>query len=133
MKRLVIAMLLTLALALPAMAGETADLVMKAGSDYRATLTWTVPVTKAPVDLTGNSYAAQFRSAPYPGGVLFASYSTIVTSAPAGQMQLRLSRRQTAACSGKAGVWDLKQTDAAGVVSYRFGGTVKCLPTVTAP
>lgn len=114
-----------------AFSAETADLIMKAGADYRATLTWTVPTTKQPVDLTGNSYAAEFRSGP--GGTLYARYSTIVTNATAGQMQLRLSRRQTATLPGKTGVWDLKQTDAAGVVSYRFGGTVKVMPTVTAP
>jgi hypothetical protein len=120
-------------LAAPALAGETANLVMKAGADYRATLTWTTPGTGTAVNLTGNSYSAEFRSAPYPSGTLFARYSTIVTNSAAGQMQLRLSRAQTQANSGKAGVWDLKQTDAAGTVSYRFGGTVKVLPTVTAP
>lgn len=134
--RILLAALIVLALCIlsgRAFAGDTADLIMKAGADYRATLTWTMPGTKAVVNLTGNSYVAQFRSAPYPAGTLYATYSTIVTSASAGQMQLRLSHRQTATLSGKTGVWDLKQTDAAGQVSYRFGGTVKVMPTVTAP
>lgn len=130
-RKLAVAMVIIAVAAIVAHAADTADLVMRAGADYRATLTWTQPVTKAAVNLTGNSYAAQFRTAPYPGGALLATYSTVVTNAAAGQMQLRLSKAQTRALSGKAGVWDLKQTDAAGLVSYRFGGMAKCLPTVT--
>lgn len=127
---LLIAMALTLAI--PAFAGDTANLTMRAGADYRATLTWTDSASQ-PLNLTGNSYAAQFRSAPYPAGALFATYSCVVTNAVAGQMRISLSRAQTAALSGKAGVWDLKQTSADGSVSYRFGGTARVMPTVTAP
>lgn len=51
------------------------DIVMMAGADYELLLNVTSPLGGA-VDLVGNSYAAQFRSAPYPGGVLFATFST---------------------------------------------------------
>lgn len=126
MKRLIIILML---LAMPALAEEPA-LIMKAGGDFRATLTWSDKAGK-PINLTGNSYAAQFRSAT--GGALFATYSCVVTDAPKGQLQLRLSRAQTATLSGKSGVWDLRETSAAGVVTYQLGGTAKVLPTVTTP
>jgi hypothetical protein len=125
-------LILWLLVSVPAFAGETADLVMKAGADYRASLTWT-DATGTAINITGNSYAAQFRSAVYPAGTLFATYSTTITNAAAGQMRISLSRAQTAALSGKAGVWDLKQTTSGGEVKYRFGGTARVLPVVTAP
>lgn len=134
MKHLLLALWLVGALlAAPALAGDTANLVMKAGADYQSTLTWTVPGSGAAVNLTGNQYAAEFRSAPYPNGLLYARYSTIVTNAPGGVMKLRLSRAQTLPLYNKVGVWDLKQTSSDGRVDYRFGGTVKVLPPVTAP
>jgi hypothetical protein len=114
-------------------AADTYDIVMRAGADYRSTHAWTVKATGAVIDLTGNSYQAQFRSAPYPNGTLFAVYSTVVTDAPGGVMRLSLSRRQTVTLSGKSGVWDLKQVAADGTVSYRYGGTVRVIPVVTAP
>lgn len=51
------------------------DIIMQAGADYELLLNVKSPLGGA-IDLAGNSYAAQFRSAPYPGGVLFASFST---------------------------------------------------------
>lgn len=125
----VLALLALCLLAGRAFSAETADLVMKAGADYRAKLTWNDTTGRA-VDITGRSYVAQFRSAPA-GGTLFATYSCIVTTATQGKMEIHLSRRQTATLSGKAGVWDLKQTATDGSVTYRFGGNAKVLPTVT--
>ena len=130
MKRFILVTMLLLAT--PAYAGETYDIVMKAGEDYRRTHTWT---TKAgqPINLTGSSYVSQFRSAPWPEGVVYANFSAVVTNAAAGQIRHSLSRRQSATLSKKVGVWDIRQTDAAGLVSYRYGGTVKVLPPATAP
>jgi hypothetical protein len=104
-------------------------IIMKAGADYRATLTWSA-AGKA-MNLTGYSYAAQFRTAPAPAGTLLANYSTVVSDAGKGQMQIRLSRRWTSQLSGKAGVWDLRQTDPSGNVTYQLGGAAKVLPVVT--
>lgn len=117
-------------LLLTAVAVSAADpgLVMKAGGDFRAILTWKDKSGTA-INLNGYSYAAQFRSAP--GGTLFASYSCVITDAAGGVMQLRLSRAQTAKLAGKSGVWDLKQTDPGGLVTYQFGGTAIVNPTVT--
>lgn len=50
------------------------DIVMVAGADYELMLNVVSPFGGA-LDLSGNSYAAQFRSAPYPSGSLFASFS----------------------------------------------------------
>lgn len=131
MKRWLIA--ITFCLVTTVFAAETYDIVIKAGEDYRRTHTWSVKSTWVFVNLSGSSFQGQFRSAPYPNGTLYANFSTIVTSASTGQIRMSLSRRQTAALSGKAGVWDLQQTDAAGRVSYRYGGTCKVLPVVTEP
>lgn len=121
--------IIILLLATTTFAAETGDLIMKAGADYRANLTWTQ--SGVPVNLTGRSYSAQFRSAAYPGGTLFATYSAVITSATLGKMDLRLSKAQTTALSGKTGVWDLRQVDSTGLVTYQFGGKVVVLPTVT--
>jgi len=125
--------LLHIALAVAvANAGDTYDIVMKAGEDYRRTHTWTTK-TGQPVNLTGNSYVSQFRSAPWPEGTVYANFSAVVVNAAAGQIRHSLSRRQSVILSKKTGVWDIRQTDAAGLVSYRYGGTVKVLPPATAP
>lgn len=50
------------------------DIIMMAGADYELLLNVKSPMGGA-VDLAGNSYAAQFRSAPAPSGVLFATFS----------------------------------------------------------
>jgi hypothetical protein len=127
MKRLLLTLCLALTLALPALA-EDVNLTMKAGADYRAQLTWT-DSTGTPINLTGNNYAAQFRDKP--GGSLYANYSAVVTSPSTGTMEIRLSRAQTERNSGKAGVWDLRETNSAGLITYQFGGKVVVLPTVT--
>jgi hypothetical protein len=132
MRLLIATIMLALATCQPLYAGETYDISMKAGADYSATHKWTTKTGTA-INLTGTAYQAQFRSAPYPAGVLFATYSTTVTNAAAGQIRMSLSRRQTTTLSGKSGVWDIKQTGADGTVNYRYGGTVRVIPTVTAP
>jgi hypothetical protein len=103
---------------------------MKAGADFRPTLAW-ADKTGHPINITGNTYQAEFRDAPE--GTLFARYSTVITDAANGKMQLRLSRAQTTRLSKKTGVWDIKQTTPDGQVKYRFGGTVIVKPPVTAP
>jgi hypothetical protein len=105
------------------------DIVMQAGEDF-----WMDATKKyngTPVDLTGNSYAAQFRSAPAPGGIVFATFSTIVTTPANGVIRVKLSRAQTVNLSGKSGVWDLRETNAAGQVTYQQSGKCAVAPTVT--
>jgi hypothetical protein len=106
------------------------DITMYAGEDYRLTLKL-ADSTGSDINLTGNSYAAQFRSAPAPTGSIFATYSTTVTSAGTGMISVRLSRAQTTALTGKSGLWDLKQTDSVGLVSYLLTGKCAVRPTVT--
>lgn len=130
MRHLLIATLLLAATVVHA--GDTYDIVIKAGEDYRRTHTWTTK-SGLPINLTGNSYVSQFRSAPYPDGVVYANFSAVVINPSAGTIRHSLSRRQSVTLSRKTGVWDIKQTDAAGLISYRYGGTVKVLPTVTEP
>lgn len=128
MKSRILAILLLIPLVV--YAAEQVELVMKAGEDYRADLYWKDSTGRA-INLKGKSFSAQFRSAPYPGGTVYGNYSVVFINASTGHQQLRMSKSQTRAASGKAGVWDLKQTDADGRVSYRFGGPVRVMPTVT--
>lgn len=106
------------------------NITMQAGEDYRLTLKL-AGRTGAAIDLTGNTYAAQFRSAPAPSGTVFATYTATVASPASGQISVRLSKAQTVALSGKAGLWDLLQIDAAGLATYLLTGKCSVRPTVT--
>ena len=124
---LIIALLFSLSVAeglapLPALAiGDdpppSYDIIMLAGADYSLTLT--LANNGTPIDQTGNTYVAQFRSAP--GSSIFASYSCNSPAPVSGQIQCRLSKAQTLALSGKAGVWDLLLQSPSGTVEYLFG------------
>jgi hypothetical protein len=104
------------------------DILMLAGEDYQLLLT--MANNHQPIDLTGNTYVMQFRSAP--NGTLFASYSAnAVIPASSGQISGRLSKAQTTKLIGKTGVWDLLQRTAAGLVSYIMTGKCSVQPTVS--
>lgn len=119
------------------------NITMLAGEDYTLPMTMNVCadnpqptdpskcVNVQPVNLDGYSYKSQFRSAPYPAGVLYTTYSTVFVNLSAGRVDLKLSAAQTAALSGKSGTWDLRETSPNGSVTYRTGGTVNCKPTNT--
>jgi hypothetical protein len=106
------------------------DVVMLAGSDFSLTLKHTDEM-EAAIDITGYAFAAQFRSAPAPGGILFATYSTSITNPVSGLFQVSLSKFQTLTLSGKSGVWDLFQVDTAGKVTYLLSGKAAVRPTAT--
>lgn len=131
-KRITLAALITVTLAagivLAADPGMY-SIMMQAGEDYRLQLKLS-DSSGAPVNITGNSYAAQFRAAPAPSGAVFANLSTSITDAVNGQISIRLSRAQTTALSGKSGVWDLRQTSG-GLNSYVLSGNCAVRPTVT--
>lgn len=107
-----------------------ADLNIYAGSDYRLLLTLKDSTGK-PLDLRGYSYKAQFRQAPAPTGILYATYSTAFTNISGGGLALKLSRAQTTTNSGKSGIWDLQQTDSGGMIDYILTGKVAVKPTAT--
>lgn len=124
---LIIALLLapTIALAIGDDAPPAWDITMMAGEDYR--LLFALAYNGQPIDLTGNTYAGQFRSAP--GAQVFANFSANAVSG--GRISVRLSRAQTLALSGKSGVWDLVQRTSAGLVSYAMTGKCTVRPTST--
>jgi hypothetical protein len=119
------------------------DFGMQAGEDFALQLTLNQcadnppPVTPdkcrtwTPQNLTGYSYKSQFRSAPYPAGQVFTTYSSVVVNAATGRLDIRLSRQQTATHDGKQGYWDLQQTAPDGKVSYLLTGKTRVHPTVT--
>ena len=129
MKRTILILLL-LASTVFAFSPGTYNLVMQAGEDFAMTLAL-ADTNGAAVNITGNSYAAQFRSAPAPGGIVFASYSVAVTSPTHGQISMKLSSGQTTRLSGRTGVWDLRQTDTSNQKSYLLTGTCQVKPTAT--
>jgi hypothetical protein len=134
MKRILIGIMLVLSLAGGSRAVEqpnlpTAfDMIMLAGADYKLDVFLKQPSGTA-LDITGYTYTAQFRSGPFPSGILFAQYSTVNYGATGG-IAIKLSRAQTTALSGKTGVWDLKQM-ASGFVSYVLSGKAVVRPMVT--
>ncbi len=134
MKRILLGIIMLLCTALPATAGVFDPLVydinIYAGEDYILGLTLTAG-NNVPVDLTGYSFRAQFRSAPAPAGAVFATFSTVVTNPTAGTLDIKLSHGWTASMAGKSGTWDLMQTDSTGAVSYILRGKALVQPTVT--
>lgn len=106
------------------------DLVMLAGADYTLSIKNT-DTAGAAVNITGYQFAAQFRAAPAPAGALFATYSTAITNAPAGQFKVTLSKAQTTKLSGQSGIWDLLQIDAAGKATYLLTGKAAVRATAT--
>ena len=106
------------------------DITMQAGEDYVLTMN-VKDSLGSPVDLTGYSYAAQMRTKPAPVGSVLANYSTTIVTPSAGLIRVKLSKEQTLANSGKAGTWDLRQTDPQGQVTYLLTGKCTVKPTTT--
>jgi hypothetical protein len=146
MKRLITGILLVLSLFGNAPAIEQPnlpsafDMIMLAGADYAQAFQIRTS-SGVIVNMTGKTFAAQFRAATAPAGALYANFSTVtripfttysglVTSYPA-VIDVKLSKAQTTRLSGKSGVWDLKQTDSSGLVSYILTGKAVVRPTVT--
>lgn len=136
MKRFIAALLLSLSLLSPVHSADplnlpsALDIIMLAGADFDLTVYRKFDATTY-LDITGYQYAAQFRSAPAPGGVLFANYSAVISDPATGHLRVKLSRFQTVPLSGKSGVWDLRQTAPNGLVSYIISGKAYVRPTVT--
>lgn len=119
------------------------DLVMQAGEDFtlpvRLDFCADNPLPQPPAlckswkvtDLTGYTYKAQFLSAPAPAGTVYATYSCIFTNITGGELKVKLSKAQTTANSGRSGIWDLRQTDSGGAVSYIIRGKAVVSPTGT--
>ena len=136
MKRLLIGIMLVVSLTTGSRAAEqpnlpTAfDIVMLAGADYLLTIQVKDNLGSLLV-LNVNTYKAQFRSTTYPVGTIFANFSTIPRPGNTTILDVKLSKAQTAALTGRSGVWDLKQTAPTGLVSYIMSGKAVVRPTVT--
>lgn len=130
MKRfLLITISLLLTTCSPVFAGDTYDMIIRGGEDYRLEFTFTNDITRAAYDLTGCAYKAQARTTATAANA-FATFSTAVINPTAGRLDIWLSRRSTAANSGANGYWDLRQT-CGSTVSYPVSGVIKIQNTVT--
>lgn len=107
------------------------DMVMLSGADYSLSVQITNPADGTPVNISGYQYFAQFRSAPAPTGILFATYSTSIVNSMQGQMKVKLSKAQTANLTGKSGIWDLLQLDTSSKATFLLSGKATCKPTST--
>jgi hypothetical protein len=106
------------------------DFGMQAGEDFVLQLTLK-DSSNTVINLTGNTYKSQFRSAPAPSGTVYATYSTVVVDAAAGRLDIRLSKAQTLANDTRQGVWDLQQTSSGGQITYLMKGNTRVHSTVT--
>jgi len=131
-QKIIFIIMLLLAFSLPAAALDPAvyDVSMQAGEDYRLQLQLKDATGKG-LNLTGYSFKAQFRQASAPAGTIYATYSTVFSNMTSGGLDVKLSRNQTAANSGKSGIWDLRQTDSGGQVTYILRGNAVVKPTAT--
>jgi hypothetical protein len=139
MKRIIVGILLVLSLACGSLAAEQPnlptnfDVIMLAGADY-SLMVMIRDNSGTFVNMSSPSYSAQFRSAAYPAGTIFANFSAVRKRNPLTDkmaIELRLSKAQTNTLSGKSGVWDLKETGTTGLVSYILTGKAAVRPTVT--
>ena len=122
---------LLLTLTVPALALDPAsyDVSIQAGEDYRLTLVMK-NMSGHPMNLTGYRYKAQGRTTA-DAAQPFVNLSSNVTDPANGKVVVSLSKAQTTRNAGKAGYWDLQQTDPGGLVSYLIKGVLKIVATVT--
>jgi len=84
------------------------------------------------INMTGYSIAAEIRATKARDGDLIATFTTVETSLSTGLFGITLSDTITAALTDTAGYWDLKITDAAGLIETFAEGRVDIIETVTA-
>jgi len=139
MKQLIAGILLILSLAGNLQAAEQPnlptnfDIIMLAGADYSLTV-MIRDNGGSFLNMSSPSYVAQFRSSSYPAGTIFGNFSAVRVRVPTTGLigiDLRMSKAQTAALSGRSGVWDMKQTLTSGLVSYILTGKCTVRPTVS--
>jgi hypothetical protein len=129
----IIGMLIVAALMLAAIgrAGDLpapGDIICSQGEDCQTQLTF--KSNGRADNLNGYQYLAQVR-AHYPDTASLASFSVDLSQASSGRVNLVLPAALTSALVGKVGVWDLRQTDPSGNVTYPVRGAFKCVWSAT--
>ena len=103
------------------------DLVCQKGATFRKVLR--LKQGGVPIDLTGWSARSQVREEP-DGGTLVCEMTVTIT-AEEGKMVLMVADDVTAGLTAGIYAWDLKATDADGIVRYYVGGKFGVVPSVT--
>lgn len=103
------------------------DLMCQKGATFRKVLR--LKQDGAVMDLTGWSAASQVREFP-DGGPLLASMDISIVPEE-GKMVLTIPAETTAGFTVSLYAWDLKATDADGIVRYYVGGKFEVIPSVT--
>lgn len=103
------------------------DLVCQKGATFRKVLR--LKQNGEPMDLTGWSAASQVREFP-DGGPLLADMEISIVPEE-GKMVLTIPAETTAGFAASMYAWDLKATDAEGIVRYYVGGKFGVVPSVT--
>ena len=133
MRRLLLAIVLALALCLPAFALDAPDpagtynILIYANQDYELNLVF--KTDGVPENLTGRTYKMQAKKSG--AASPFLNFSSSITNAVTGQTRYSLTRATTRSNSDSAGAYDIMETGADGRVKYRVKGTVRIIGTNT--
>ncbi len=103
------------------------------GETFRRTVTFYDPDGVTPINLTGSTFAMQWRPSLGSATVTLSVTPYLTTPTPSnGELVVTVPPAVTAALSLGRYVYDLKWTDSAGVVTVPLTGTVEMLQEVTA-
>lgn len=83
-----------------------------------------------PLDLTGYGYRAMVRAS-FNDSAPLAEFVIDSGAAAQGMIRITLPAALTTQLAGKSAVWDLRQTDPSGMVSYPVRGNFKCYWSAT--
>ena len=113
------------------MANKKVNLEVEQGTDFSRLLALSDPVGD-PIDITGDTYAAQIRTS-YSAPTAAAAFTCTIVSAAGGTVQIALTDTQTSALSAPyTYVYDVERTSAAGKVTRLMYGKLKLIvPEVT--
>lgn len=109
----------------------TYNLVIYQGDTFEEDFTFeTEGATPTPINITGYSFRAQIRRRASDDASL-ADFTTTITDAPGGIVQLSLTSEETADLDPGRAVWDLEWTDTLGRVKTHVAGRVRVKAQVT--
>ena len=100
------------------------DIYVRRGDTFRRTLRLRVKASRAPIDISGDSFSGQIRSL---DRTLLATFTCTITDGPNGEVEILLEATTTAALDVVANAiadYDLQWTTAGGDVRTIMGGKV---------
>ena len=112
------------------MAVYTSNLSIKTGTSFKQVFTLEDGNSNSPLDLTGFDVSAQMRK--HAGATTgITTFTTIISDATSGQLEIGLSTTQTAGLKAGRQVYDIVTTDATGFMDCVVEGMVIVSQSVT--